>query len=83
MPLGSGVIVVEQRTSSAALSAVFIGDYDRRDPSVSSAASEVSGVFAQACDGLPVFLSAGEIEHCIALQGSVVIPSSPREKAAQ
>ena len=81
--MGSGVIVVEQRTSSAALSTVFVGDHDSGDTSVASAASEVSGVFAQACDGLSVFFSAGEIEHCIALQGLVVIPSSPREKAAQ
>ncbi|WP_161547948.1 hypothetical protein [Pseudomonas sp. Q1] len=83
MALGNCVVVVEQRTSSAALSAFFISDHDRCDPSVSSAAGEVSAVLTQAGDGLAVFFCAGEVEHCVALQGSVVIPSSPRKKAAQ
>lgn len=36
MALGNGVVVVEQRTSSAALSAIFISDHDRRDPLLAS-----------------------------------------------
>lgn len=81
MALGDGVVVVEQRTSSAALSAVFIGDHNRRDPSVSSATGEVSAVFTQTGDGLSVFFCAGEVEHCAALQGSVGFPLIPVAKA--
>lgn len=74
MALGYGVVVVEQRTSSAALSAFFISDHYRGDSSVAYAAGEMSAVFTQAGDGLAVFFCAGEVEHCAALQGSVVIP---------
>lgn len=81
VPLILCVVVVEQRSGCAVFLSLIVRTDGRCDAGVAAIGEEPNAVVAQDCNGLACFLRAGEVEHCIALQGSVGFPLSPVAKA--